>query len=253
MEKKNRSRVSIVMTTYNGEEFIREQIDSILRNINEDDELIIGDDGSTDETLSVLREYKNNNPNIKIVLNNHLGTTKNIESLLRMTNGDIVFLCDQDDVWRDNKVDVICKDFEENPDADLIFHNSSVSARDANDIIHASLFEFLSVSNRFVDNIKYFHFWGCMFAIRRRAIRYIIPFRFGFDSWIIFCTSFFGKCYIEPKILMMYRRHGGNLSTFKRHSFLHVIGARLKRIVLFGVFLPITLSRYKVSRKENLK
>lgn len=247
----NRARVSIVMTTYNGEKFIREQIESILRNINEDDEIIIGDDGSTDGTLDILNEYKKSNFQIKIVENNHLGTTKNIEYLLRMITGEIVFICDQDDVWRDNKVDVICDDFENNPDVDLVFHNSSVSASDANDIIHESLFDFLSVSNRFVDNIKYFHFWGCMFAVRRRAIRYIVPFRFGFDSWIIFCASFFRKCYIESEILMTYRRHGGNLSTFKRHSILHVVGARLKRIILFAVFLPSTLKRYKVSRKEE--
>lgn len=251
MERINKIRVSVVMTTYNGEKFIREQISSVLKNINEDDELIIGDDGSTDETLNILNEYKKSNPNIKIVLNNHLGTTKNIESLLSMTNGDVIFLCDQDDVWRDDKVDVICNDFTNNPEIDLIFHNSSVSATDANDLIHTSLFEFLAVSNRFIDNIKYFHFWGCMFAIRRRALRYIVPFRFGFDSWIIFCTSFFRKCYIEPKVLMTYRRHGGNLSTFKRHSLMHVIAARLKRIILFCIFFPSTLRKYKASRREN--
>ena len=243
------NKISVVMTSYNGEKYIREQLDSIITNITENDELIIGDDGSTDNTISIIDEYLDKFPHIKLVKSQKLGTTNNLERLISMTNGDIIFIADQDDVWDSQKVSKICNAFQDNPEIYLVFHNSKVSGADINDILHISLFDYLSVSNKFFDNLLYFHFWGCMFAFRKRAKEYLIPFRFGFDSWIMFCVSFFKNCYLEKDILMTYRRHGNNLSTFKRHNIMHVIAARIKRIVLFLFYLPITYYRYRKSRR----
>lgn len=237
--------ISVVMTTYNGEKYLREQIDSILQNITEDDEFLIGDDGSEDATLEILNHYKKENHNITIVNNDHLGTSKNLEKLITKAKGDSIFIADQDDVWESDKVEKVCKVFDDNPEIDLVFHNSKVSGADVKEIVTDSLFDYLSVSERFWDNVVYFHFWGCMLAIRSRAKEYILPFRFGFDSWMIFCTTFFKRCHLENKVLMTYRRHGGNLSSFHRHNIFVVLAGRIKRLILFLFFLPYTYKGFK--------
>ena len=246
------AKVSVVMTSYNGERFIREQIDSILPNLDEQDELLIGDDGSSDSTLDILRQYEENDARIHIFQSQHLGTTGNLEALLKRCSGDIIFLCDQDDRWEQTKVRDVCADFEAHPEIDLVFHNAKVSTSDINDITYPSLFEYLSPSNHFFKNVLRFHFWGCMFAVRRSALRYLLPFRFGFDSWMMFCATFFHRCYLDESILMTYRRHGGNLSTFKRRSMLTVLKAHLGRLAVFFVYLPVTYARF-VGRKKDAR
>ena len=245
--------VSVVMTTYNGERFVREQIDSILKNLDEQDELIVGDDGSTDNTLEIVEGYLQKDKRVKLVKNNHLGTTQNLQELLGMVQGEIVFISDQDDVWCEHKVNKICADFE-NPQIDLVFHNSAVSGAQIDDILHPSLFDYLPTSNKFYRNLVYFHFWGCMFALRKKTLEYILPFRFGFDSWIMFCVTFWGKCFLEREVLMTYRRHGNNLSTFKRRNIFTVLLSRIRRVVVFLLFLPSLCIKFRKSeryKREN--
>lgn len=97
----------MVVTTYNGEKYIREQIDSILNQTRVPDEVIILDDGSTDGTLDILTEYENNHPSVfEIKINDkNLGVTKNFEQGIRASSGDAIFLCDQDDVWHPEKIE----------------------------------------------------------------------------------------------------------------------------------------------------
>ena len=97
----------MVVTTYNGEKYIREQINSILNQTRVPDEVIILDDGSTDKTIDILTEYENNHPSVfDIKVNDkNLGVTKNFEQGIRVSNGDAIFLCDQDDVWHPEKVE----------------------------------------------------------------------------------------------------------------------------------------------------
>src|SRR5674476_13034 len=95
--------ISVCLTTYNGEEYILEQIQSILCQIGNDDEVIISDDGSTDHTLKILNKQEDHR--IKIYHNNNSkGIISNIENALTYAKGDIIFLADQDDVWLPNKV-----------------------------------------------------------------------------------------------------------------------------------------------------
>lgn len=112
-------KVSICMATYNGGEYIREQIDSILHQVfreNKDFELeiVVSDDASTDDTINILRSY--NDSRIKIFynhspkkkykyLNASRACMRNFENAIRHSTGDYIFLCDQDDVWYPNKID----------------------------------------------------------------------------------------------------------------------------------------------------
>jgi len=120
--------LSVVVTTYNGEKYIQEQIDSILNQTRVPDEVIVLDDGSTDETLDILIDYENNHPSIfDIKINDrNLGVTKNFEKGIRVSNGDAIFLCDQDDVWDPKKVERQTSALLNNNGL-LSFHNSLVT------------------------------------------------------------------------------------------------------------------------------
>jgi len=106
--------ISVCIATYNGEKYIREQLDSILYQLSMEDEIVIPDDGSTDKTIEIIKGI--NDPRIKIFYhqtekNNYLGTLKtcflvgrNAHNALKHASGDYIFWADQDDVWLEGKV-----------------------------------------------------------------------------------------------------------------------------------------------------
>ncbi|SNV47943.1 Chondroitin polymerase [Chryseobacterium taklimakanense] len=116
---------SVALCTYNGEKYIAEQLDSILKQSTPVNEIVVCDDGSTDETMQILQKYHTEFPNIfKIHQNKHtLKVIKNFEKAINLCTGDIIFLSDQDDVWFPDKVRKNLMFFENNPDKDALFHN----------------------------------------------------------------------------------------------------------------------------------
>ncbi|NLZ83292.1 MAG: glycosyltransferase, partial [Clostridiales bacterium] len=105
------SMVSIIIATYNGEKYIAEQIDSILKSSYQDMEIYIYDDGSQDGTMDILKRYEANYPDIIHVKQNesNLGVTLNFLKAIRRTTTDYVMLCDQDDVWKIDKIAMTLK------------------------------------------------------------------------------------------------------------------------------------------------
>lgn len=102
--------VSVCMATFNGEKFIKEQIDSILCQLSDYDELIVSDDGSTDKTVDIIKSYNDR----RISIFNHVRNfetnsltsivSSNFENAIKHAKGDYIFLSDQDDVWLPNKI-----------------------------------------------------------------------------------------------------------------------------------------------------
>lgn len=121
-------KISVALCTYNGKSFLREQIDSILRQTICVDEIIICDDGSIDGTLEVLYSYVNLYPNLVHVFvnNKSLGTIRNFEKAISLTKGDLIFLADQDDVWYSTKVEKIERYFQSNKKCQLVFTNGDL-------------------------------------------------------------------------------------------------------------------------------
>lgn len=105
--------ISVAMASFNGEKYIKKQILSILDNLNEDDELVISDDGSTDCTLQIIKEFQDSR--IKLIKGNHEGINKNFENAIVHCMGDYIFLSDQDDEWYPSKVSTVMKYFNDNP------------------------------------------------------------------------------------------------------------------------------------------
>ena len=101
-------KVSIALATYNGEKYLREQLDSILSQSIQDFELVACDDCSTDSTLKILNEYAEKDFRVKVFTNEkNLGFKKNFEKAIFLCSGDYIALSDQDDIWTENHLQVL--------------------------------------------------------------------------------------------------------------------------------------------------
>lgn len=171
--------LSVALCTYNGERYIREQIESILNQTIPVDEIVICDDGSTDNTLSLVNSYCLKTPKIKVYQNSEkLGVSKNFNKAVSLCRGDIVFFSDQDDIWYPNKVSTIINYFESNPNIDVVFSDADLIDTKGNVLsgIPNTLWEYTFNSNDrklFQSNLKLEcflagnHTTGATMAIRR--------------------------------------------------------------------------------------
>lgn len=116
---------SVALCTFNGEKYLHEQIDSILKQSTEVQEIVICDDLSTDKTFAILTEYRDLYPKLFKIHQNekNLGYVKNFEKTILLCSGDLIFLCDQDDIWFKDKVRKIEKVFLENNNINVLCHN----------------------------------------------------------------------------------------------------------------------------------
>lgn len=198
------------MATYNGGRYIKEQIDSILPQLGEDDELVISDDGSKDDTCTIIDSYKDS----RIVLLHNKGRhgfIGNFENGLRQCKGDYIFLSDQDDFWKPNKVSVV---MEKLKDYSLVIHDAEIV--DGNGISKGyTYYSRLHHSTSFLMNLWKTRWLGCCMAFRREVLDYSLPFPdkiTGHDYWIGMMGMLKFKYLFMPDVLMCYRRHGENVS-----------------------------------------
>ena len=122
------------MATYNGQKYIREQLCSIIPQLRAGDEIIISDDGSTDDTLAVIEKF--NCDKIRIVQGPQKGVKQNFANAISECKGNIIFLVDQDDIWYPNKLEVACKKLSEFPNdvPNLFCSNSDIIDAEGNKI-----------------------------------------------------------------------------------------------------------------------
>jgi len=121
-------KLSIAMCTYNGARYLPEQLASIAAQTRPPDELVVCDDCSSDETRAMLEEFKAQAPfPVRLYFNEqNLRVWKNFEKAIRLCEGDIIALCDQDDVWLPEKLERMAEAFVATPDAGLVFSDLEV-------------------------------------------------------------------------------------------------------------------------------
>ena len=112
--------ISVCIATYNGEKYLQEQLNSILVQLSEEDEVVISDDGSKDETCTILKEYAARDSRIKLFKGPGKGVIANFEFAIEQSSGEYIFLADQDDVWLPEKVQTTLAFFENHPKIDLV-------------------------------------------------------------------------------------------------------------------------------------
>lgn len=216
------SKVSIALCTYNGERFLQEQLDSIAAQIRLPDEVVVGDDGSTDSTLAILERWKAEMPfQVKILRNpENLGYSRNFENVVKHTSGDILFFCDQDDVWWPHKIKKVLEIFEQNPDTGVVFHNHQVIDADGNDLgldeLKIRWISNITLSLRFFCPVDKEHpiVSGCCCAVRTKLLHQMIPFFTAHDLTVYALGRALSHVVTLPEALMNFRYHSKNISLF---------------------------------------
>lgn len=125
-------KISVALCTFNGEKYLEEQLKSIINQSVKVDEIVIGDDQSTDTTVEILKNYQKNYPDlIRLIFNEkNVGYIKNFENVINHCNGDLIFLSDQDDIWFPEKVEKIQNTFKNNNNISVISHNLQILLKD---------------------------------------------------------------------------------------------------------------------------
>ena len=204
-------RISVCMATYNGASFIKEQIESILVTLSDEDEVIISDDNSTDDTLDIARSF--DDPRIKIHLNDpgNKGHIGNFGNAMEKATGKYIFLADQDDVWHVDRTSVVLKALEKD---DLVVCDCWVTDGDLN-IINDSFYDIINAGNGFIKNWMKNSYLGCCMALRRSIMEKALPIPKNIashDTWLGLVGEVYGTTVFIPEKLHYFRRHGTNFS-----------------------------------------
>lgn len=216
-------KISVAMTTYNGGRFIAEQLDSIFSQSRLPDEIIVCDDRSSDQTLQLLRDYAERSPcDMTVIVNDEQrGAIKNFEKAIDLCSGDLIALCDQDDVWRPQKLAVMESSFAADPDlgvvltnADLIDENGAALRGDlwSRCRFNKSRQRALSGSRRYDLLLGLPFATGATMAFRSRFKPLLLPIpaeapTFFHDRWIAVLIAAVGRIAIIPEKLIAYRLH----------------------------------------------
>lgn len=213
--------IDILMATYNGETYLREQIESILNQTYQDIRLIISDDCSKDKTREIITEYEKKDKRVKSYFQEkNLGYVKNFEFLLTKVENDIYMLSDQDDVWLLEKVEHTYQKLKET-EADLVFTDLEVVDKDLK-MVYPSFNDYMKLTRKIKKYSKDYRLQylyncvtGCTLMSKKKFINKIIPIptesKYAIhDTWIATVVINNGKvAYLDEKTIL-YRQHGHN-------------------------------------------
>lgn len=210
--------VSVVMAAYNGEKYIREQLLSVLKQLSENDEVIISDDNPYTGTYEAVKEYIESDGRIRYIKGPGKGVIKNFENAISAAEGDYIFLCDQDDVWLDGKVRAVSEELGNG--AVVVMHDAIVTDENLNPV-KQSFFEAMGSGTGIIKNIIKNTYIGCCMAFSKNLKPFILPFPDDLpmhDQWIGLAGEKAGRVALIKEPLIYYRRHSGAV-TGGRTSF----------------------------------
>ena len=213
--------ITVLLPTYNGEKYIKEQIDSILNQTYKNIKLIISDDGSKDGTVDILKEYENQDKRIVLYIQpENMGVVKEIEFLLGKVETPYYMLADQDDYWLPEKIEKSLEKLKKE-NADLVFGDLEVVDENLNPI-YSSFNDYMLLTrkiNKYLNNYKLNYLYncvtGCTVLAKKETIKYILPLPTDskhviHDFWIGLMISLNGTLTYIPEKYIKYRQHGNN-------------------------------------------
>ena len=213
-------KVDILLATYNGEKYIKEQIDSLLGQTEQNIKLIISDDCSQDNTRQILREYLQKDKRIEVHFQEkNLGYVKNFEFLLKQVKAPYFMLSDQDDVWLPQKVEKSLETLM-SQQAILAFGDLQVVDEKLH-TLYPSFNDYMKLTRKikkFQDyRMQYLYncVTACTLTAKKELIQYVLPIptdsKYAIhDLWMGLIATFHGKvAYIDEKYIL-YRQHGNN-------------------------------------------
>ena len=250
-------KISVALCTYNGEKFISEQLESILNQTVGVDEIIICDDKSTDKTVSICEEIlSKSGMDYKVSVNEcSLGVSGNFLKALKMTTGDYIFTCDQDDVWHKDKVEIFIS--EVNKSNKLLYFSNGDLVNSKNESLNKTLWESINLSffemeqkESLLETIfKRPIVTGAAMCVSKKLIDKVdsIPENWLHDEWFSIIAS------VEKSILPInrstfnYRQHGNNVVGATKKSFSEGVSSWLDGFNIVSKFRG-----YKKSRATDI-
>lgn len=222
---KEKKICSVAMATYNGAKYIEKQITSIINQTRRVDEIVISDDGSTDNTLEIVNRLSQSPDaeGIRFVIltdNPRHGFCGNFEHAISHCSGDYIFISDQDDVWLDNKVERVICVFENNPQLLLAFHDGLLIDKDDKPFDASfSTYRFpegkISQGAYLEKAVSTPMCRGMVMCISKELLSTALPFPkiSGFhDQWLFFCALCKDSVYYLDEKLVLYRLHPNQTS-----------------------------------------
>lgn len=213
-------RISVAMATYNGDRFLEEQLNSILEQDLQPYELVIVDDASIDTTPRILRRFVQSAPfPVRLTIQDtNCGSTAAFDRAIGLCDGDVIALCDQDDVWQHCKLARLADIFASQPDIGLVFSNAE-RISETGDRLPESLWQIIGVTPRlqklfksgraFKELLRRNYVTGATVAFRAVLRDGILPIPAGWvhDAWIALIAAAKTKCLPIPEPLIKYRQH----------------------------------------------
>lgn len=217
----HREAISVCMACYHGEQYIRQQIESILPQLRAEDELIIIDDHSTDRTGQIIQEM--NDSRIRYVFNEkNLGVNRSFEKAIKMAKNNYLFMADQDDIWTENRVEVMLQKLKNG--CQLVSGNSiAIDSEGKPSAYDLGLLWSGDSKNYGANILRIFtgkaYYYGCAMAFRRELRRVILPFPTYIEShdlWIAMAANMLKSNAHVEEIVLERRIHGKNASVLQR-------------------------------------
>lgn len=243
--------ISIVMATYNGEKYLRPQIESILTQSYKNIELVVVDDASTDSTLLILKEFAVRDNRIYIYpAENNLGFIANFERGIRLAKGEFIALADQDDIFRSDKIEVLINTLKAHPERDLAVSDLNLVDENGN-VLSESMWisqkRYPSTGHPFRRLVHANFATGCAMMIRRRLLDFALPFPpncLVHDWWlaVVAASENAGGICLVREALTSYRQHASN-----------VIGARKQAPLSVSKNLTIFFSPHRVRERLDIR
>lgn len=235
-------KVEILLSTYNGEKYLKEQLDSLLAQADVDIHITARDDGSTDKTVEILEMYKNK-AKIRVIIGENIGFAKSFwELLILADSSDFYAFCDQDDIWHSDKmisaVDMINSQYREK----VLYTSNAIAVDQDLQVIKEQAFPDAGILS-FPDSLKRSILPGCTFvfddALAQIAKKYDGP--LIAHDWLLYMTATaFGKVIYDPVPHISYRIHANN--TIGLETKYKKILSKIKRF-----FFPVLPRRSEIA------
>lgn len=220
---------TVLLSTYNGEQYLREQLDSVFAQEGVDIQLLVRDDGSKDHTIDILHEYKERGYAVTVLSERNCGAEMSFHRLCQYAHEnvktDYYAFCDQDDVWKTDKLQVAVKRLVSFDASEPCLYFSNLLMVDSNlQPIHPLFAEGEVVISKRMALIQVFTY-GCTCVFNHRALEDYCQAGFSkelaHDNWIYILCMYLGHVVYDEDSRILYRQHGTNLSGEK------VTGVRL--------------------------
>jgi glycosyltransferase involved in cell wall biosynthesis len=225
------SRLSVCMATHNGGRYIAQQLESILRQLEPDDELIISDDSSTDDTTDIIRSFRDGRIQL-MEGNTFYNPTFNFENALKYADGEIIALSDQDDVWLDGKVTAIREAVNASTDRYFMVILNGLIVAEQDKCRPRTIAEQTGARNGLLRNLFDSSYIGCCMAFKRELLDLALPFPASLsrhDWWLGLLNEIYGTVRFVDTLTIKYRRHDATVTDLpKRIRSFEQITCRFK-------------------------